>query len=128
MGLHMATHPPISRPSLRISAMLLVKTAPDEISGGQRHAECADANGEARPATAKELAQPVSRKLCSVTEELVNGSRSSAGSLGSPAGRSRWTASPSVADDEASFAQSTMNSSALWVEVSFPGTVKGRWR
>ena len=69
MGLHMATHPPISRPSLRIPAEEL----PDEISGGQRDTECAEANDQARPATAKELAQPVSRKFRAVTEELVNG-------------------------------------------------------
>ena len=69
MGLHMATHPPISRPSLRIPA----KKLPDEISGGQRDTECAEANDQARPATAKELAQPVSRKFRAVTEELVNG-------------------------------------------------------
>jgi hypothetical protein len=52
---------------------VIADEAPNEISGGQRDAECADANDEARPATAKELAQPASRKLRAVTEEFVNG-------------------------------------------------------
>jgi hypothetical protein len=52
---------------------VVAEEAPDEIPGGQRDAECADANDEARPATAKELAQAASRKFRAVTEEFVNG-------------------------------------------------------
>ena len=51
---------------------MTAEEAPDEISGGQRDTECADANDEARPATAKKLAQPASRKFRAVTEEFMN--------------------------------------------------------
>jgi hypothetical protein len=68
----MATHPDQQTFSEN-PGDVIAEELPDEISGGQRDTECAEANDQARPATAKELAQPVSRKLRTVTEELVNG-------------------------------------------------------
>ena len=52
---------------------MTAREAPDEIPAGDRHAEGADADGEARPAAAKELAEPTSRKLRAVAEEFVDG-------------------------------------------------------
>jgi len=52
---------------------VIAEKARDDISHGDRDAECADANDKASPPTAKELAQPLSRKLRTVFEKFVNG-------------------------------------------------------
>jgi hypothetical protein len=68
---------------------VIAEEAPDEISAGHEHAENAHAYDEARPAAAKELAEPTSRQFRAVTEEFVDGFPESAGSFGRPAGPSR---------------------------------------
>ena len=52
---------------------MIAEETPDQISAGHRNAENAHAYDEARPATAKELAEPTSRKFRAVTEEFVDG-------------------------------------------------------
>ena len=90
MGPHMATRQPIQETFFENIGDVIAEEGPDEISGGQRDAECADANheklsgrGERARATGVSKDPRGDGRIREWLPAIL------AGSLGSPAGRSR---------------------------------------